>query len=103
MSARDTDGPRDCHTIVSETEKNKYRDIKDRWTSRKWHRWTYSQRRNEDTEAEQTDGYQVGKEGVVGWTETGIDMYALLILCTKQTPAEGMQRTGELTQCLVRT
>ena len=46
-------------------------------------------------------GHQEGKEGGgLNW-ETGIDMYALLMLCMKQVTNENLlHSTGSSTQCL---
>ena len=40
----DMDGPRDCHTEWSKSEKDKCHDIAYMWNIRKGHRWTYFKR-----------------------------------------------------------
>ena len=44
------DGPRDCHTEWSKSEKNKYHDIVYMWNLKKCHKWTYLQNRNRLTD-----------------------------------------------------
>ena len=74
------DGPRDCHTEWSKSEREKQisYDIIYMWNLEKWYRWTYLQGRNRDTDVENklmdTKG---GREGGMNW-ESGIDIYTTM-------------------------
>ena len=65
---RDMDGPRDCHTEWSKSEREKqilyiYAFM---WNLEKWYRWTYLQSRIRDLDIENKHGHQGGK-GRVGY------------------------------------
>jgi len=77
------DGPRDwCKEWgKSEREKQILYINAYMWNLEKWYRWFYLQNRNRETDVENKHGYQRGW-GEMNW-ETGIDIYALLILCIK--------------------
>ena len=51
---RDMDGPRDCHTEWSKSEKEKQILYINAcmWNIEKWYRWSYLQSRNRDTDIE---------------------------------------------------
>ena len=51
---RDMDGPRDCHTEWSKSEREKQMSYISTytWNVEKWYRWTYLQSRNRDTDIE---------------------------------------------------
>ena len=49
---RDTDGPRNCHRVKSEREKQTWYINAYMWNLEKWYRWTCSQSRNRDTDIE---------------------------------------------------
>ena len=69
---RDVDGPRDCHTEWSKSERGKQISYINAytWNLEKWYRWTGLQGRNRDTDVEKkhmdTKG-ESGGEGVVEW------------------------------------
>ena len=61
------DGPRDCHTEWSKSEREKWILSINAyiWNLEKWYRWTYLQGRNRDTEVE--NGYvDTGREAECG-------------------------------------
>ena len=62
------DGPGDCHTDWSKSEREKQIPYINAhiWNLKRWYRWFYLQIRN--TDVENKHGYQRGKE-VIGWTE----------------------------------
>ena len=82
---RDVDGPRDCHTEWSKSERGKQISYINTymWNLEKWYRWTGLQRRNRDTDVENKHmDTKVGKWGVGGgmnW-EIGIDIYTLICI-----------------------
>ena len=65
---RNVDGPRDCHTEWSKPKREKQisYNIAYMCNLEKWHRWTYLQSRNRDTEVENKCMDTKG-EGGVGW------------------------------------
>ena len=78
---RDMDGPRECHTEWSKSEREKqisYINVY-MWNLAKWYRWSYLQSRNRDTDVENkcmdTRGERGG--GGMNW-EIGIDIYTVL-------------------------
>ena len=77
----DVDGPRDCHTEWSKSEREKQilYNIAYMWNIEKWYRWTYLQNRKRHRCREQTYGYQGGRWGRMNW-EIGIDIYTLLCI-----------------------
>ena len=83
---RDVDGPRDCHTEWSKSEREKqilYINAY-MWNLEKWCRWTGLQGRNRDTDVENkgmdTKGGKVGLgSGGMNW-EIGTDMYTLICI-----------------------
>ena len=103
---RDADGPRDCRTEWSKSEREtQILDIKAyMWNLEKWYRWSYLQSRNGDTDVEnKCMDIKGGKGGRMTW-ETGLDVYTLVILCVKQIINENLQySTGNSTQCSVVT
>ena len=74
---RDMDGPRDCHTEWSRSEREKQISYINAymWNLEKWYRWTSLQGRNRDTDVENKfmdtkwGGKQVVVVMVVGWIE----------------------------------
>ena len=78
------DGPRDCHTEWSKSEREKPISYINAymWNLEKWHRWTSLQGRNRDTDVQNkcmdTKGQSVGGGGM-NW-EIGIDMYTLMCI-----------------------
>ena len=89
LICRDVDGPRDCHTEWSKSEREKQILYINTYMCNleKWYRWTGLQGRNRDTDVEnkcmdtkvESGGWRGG--GVMKW-EIGIDMYTLI--CIKQ-------------------
>ena len=86
---RDLDGPRDCYTEWSKSEKEKqilYINAY-MWNLEKWYRWTGLQGRNRDTDIENkrmdTKGGKAGQGGgggdVMNW-KIGIDIYTLICI-----------------------
>ena len=65
------DGPRDCHTEWSKSEREKQiLYIKAyMWNLEKWYRWSYLQNRNRDTDVE--NKHIDGCKGEEGWDELG--------------------------------
>ena len=64
---RDVDGPRDCPTEWSKSEREKYRilmHVCGIW--KKWYRWSYLQSRKWDTDVENKCMDTKGERGVVG-------------------------------------
>ena len=63
------DGPRDCHTEWSKSEREKQILYINAcmWNLEKWYRCYYLQSRNRDTDIENKHGYQGGR----GWKEKG--------------------------------
>ena len=61
------DGPRDCHTKWSKSQREKQISYKIAymWNLEKWYKWTYLQSRNSHRCREQTYDYHGGK-GEVG-------------------------------------
>ena len=82
---RDVEGPRDCHTEWSKSEREKQISYINTymWNLEKWYRWPYLQSRNRGTDVENKymDTKEEG-EGERNW-EVGIDTYTLLILGIK--------------------
>ena len=79
---RDVDGPRDCYTDWSKSEREKQilYNITYMWNLEKWHRWTYLQSRNRDTDVEDKLMDTKGERGGgMNW-EIGIDIYTLLCI-----------------------
>ena len=78
---RDVDGPIDCHTEWSKSEREKQiYNIAYLWSLEKWYIWTYFQSRNRDTDAEnKCMDTKRGEGGERNW-EIGTDTYTLLIL-----------------------
>ena len=66
---RDVDGPRECHTEWSKSEKNKYHILTHMWNLEKWYRSSYLQSRNRNTEVENKCTDTKGERG--GWEELG--------------------------------
>ena len=79
---REVDGPRDCHTEWSKSDREKQLSSINAymWNLEKWYRWTYLQSRNGDTNIENRymDTKRVGGSGT-DW-EIGIDIYILLCI-----------------------
>ena len=79
---RDVDGPRDCHTEWSKSEREKQISYINTYIGKleKWYRWTGLQGRNRDPDVENkcmdTKG---GRGGGMNW-ETGIDIYTLICI-----------------------
>ena len=68
---RDVDGPGDCHTEWSKSEREKQTsyNIAYMWNLEKWYRWTHWQSRNKSHRCrEQIYSYQGGKGG---WDKMG--------------------------------
>ena len=83
---RDVDGPRDCHTEWSKSEREKQISNINAymWNLEKWYRWTCLQDRNRDTDIENkcmdTKGEsRDGGGGGMNW-EIGIDIYTLICI-----------------------
>ena len=70
---RDVDGPRDCHTEWSKSEREKQIYINAyMWNLEKCHRWTGLQGRNRDTDVENKHmDTKRGKQGGWWWDELG--------------------------------
>ena len=68
---RDVDGPRDCHTEWSNSEREKQISYINAymWNLEKWYRWTSLQGRNRDTDVENKcmDTKRGSGGGGVGW------------------------------------
>ena len=66
---RDADGPRDCHTEWSESEREKQMVNINvyMWTLEKWYRWIYLQSRNRDSQVENKHMDTKREVGEVGW------------------------------------
>ena len=85
LICRDVDGPRDCHTEWSKSERKNQISYIDAymWNLEKWYRWTGLQGRNRHRCREQMYGHQGGKAGVGGggmnW-EIEIDIYTLICM-----------------------
>ena len=84
---RDVDGPRDCHTEWSKSEREKQISHINAcmWNLGKWYRWTSLQGRNRDTDVESkhmdTKGGKQGCSGGGGMNwGSGIDMYTLICI-----------------------
>ena len=74
MGYRDVDGPRDCHTAWSKSEREKQISYINAylWNLEKWYRWTGLQGRNRDTDVENKRmDMKGGKRGFGGWDELG--------------------------------
>ena len=79
---RDMDGPRDCHTEWSKSEREKqilYINVY-MWNIEKWYRWTYLQSRNTDTDVENKRMDTEGGRGCAMNWDIGIDIYTLLCI-----------------------
>ena len=57
------DGPRDCHTEWTKSEKDKYHMISVIVASKKWYKWTYLQNRNRPTDIENKSTVTKGEGG----------------------------------------
>ena len=102
---RDTDGPRDCHSEWSKSEKEKQISYINAyvWNLEKWYRLSYLQNRNRNTNVENKRMESGGIGGRMNW-EIAIDIYALLIFCIKWITNENLFRSsGNPTQCSVVT
>ena len=67
------DGPRDCHTEWSKSDRERQISyIAYMWNLKKWYKWIYLQNRNRVTDVEN----KLWGRGI-NW-ETGIDIYTLL-------------------------
>ena len=79
---RDVDGPRDCHTEWSKSEREKQISYINAymWNLGKWYRWTYLQSRNRDTQVGNKCMDTKGEEGGGMDWEIGIDIYTLLCI-----------------------
>ena len=84
----DVDGPRDCHTEWSKSEREKQISYINTcmWNLEKWYRWTRLQGRSWDTDVNNkrmdTKGGKprgCGDGGVMNWA-IGIDMYTLMCI-----------------------
>ena len=82
---RDVDGPRDCHTEWSKSEREKQISYINAymWNLENSYRWTGLQGRNRDTDVENKrmdskGGKWVGGGGVMNW-KIGIDIYKLIM------------------------
>ena len=79
---RDVDGPRDCHTEWSKSEREKQISCinTSMWTLEKWYRWTGLQGRNRDTDVgnkrmDTKEVKRVGRSGGgINW-EIGLTIY----------------------------
>ena len=65
---KDMDGPRDCYTEWSKSEREKQISYINAymWNLEKWYRWSYLQSRNRDTDVENKHMDTKGEEEV-GW------------------------------------
>ena len=78
-----TDGPRDCHTEWSKSDRERQISyaITYMWNLKKWYKWIYSQNRNRVTDVENklmvTRWEREG--GGINW-EIGIDIHTLLYI-----------------------
>ena len=73
------DGPRDCHTEWSKSDRERQisYDIAYMWNLKKWYKWTYLQNRNRLTDVENKLKVTKGEGGGgINW-EIGIDIYTL--------------------------
>ena len=86
---RDVDGPRDCHTEWSKSQREKQISYINAymWNLEKWYRWIGLQGRNRNTDVENKHMDTKGGKKVSGgdgcgmnW-ETGIDKYT--VICIK--------------------
>ena len=68
---RDVDGPRDCHTEWSKSERGKRMLYINAymWNLEKWYKWSYLQSRNRDTDIENKHTDTKGEGGE--WDELG--------------------------------
>ena len=62
------DGPRDCHTEYSQTQRDKYDITYTRNVKQKWYKWTYLQSRNWVTDVDNKLKVTKGKRG---WDKLG--------------------------------
>ena len=103
---RNVDGPRDCHTEWSKSEReNQVWDMNTyMWNLEKWYRWSYLQNRNRETDVEDKHmDIKRGRGSEMNW-EIKIDIYTLLILCIKYiTNKNLLYSTGNSTWCSVVT
>ena len=73
------------------------------WNLEKWHRWSYLQSRNRDTDVENKCMDTKEEGGGMNW-EIGIDIYILSTVCIKQISNENLlYSTRNFTQCSVVT
>ena len=80
--SRGMDGPRDCHTEWSKSEREKQisYDIAYMWNLEKWYRWTCLQSRNRVTDVENKLTDTKGERGGgMNW-EIGTDIHTLLYI-----------------------
>ena len=76
------DGPRDCHTEWSKSDRERQisSDIAYMWNLEKWYKWTYLQNRNRVTDVKNKLMVTKGERGGrINW-EIGIDVYTLLYI-----------------------
>ena len=93
----EVDGPRDCHTEWSKSEREKQISYINAcmWYLEKWYRWAILQGRSWDTDVE--NGHVDTKGGKLWWggdggvlnCAIGIDMYTLM--CVKLMPNKDLQ------------
>ena len=77
---RDVDGPRDCHTKWSKSEREKQMYIHTyMWNLGKWYRWTNLQSRNRDTDIKNVQ-IPRGEKGGMDWE---IRTAVHILLCIK--------------------
>ena len=77
---RDVDGPRDCHTKWSKSEREKQMYIHTyMWNLEKWYRWTNLQSRNRDTDIKNVQ-IPRGEKGGMDWE---IRTAVHILLCIK--------------------
>ena len=85
---RDVDGPRDCHTEWSKSEREKQGSYINThmWNIEKWYRWTSLEGRNRDTDVENKRVDTKGRKwrgggggGGMNWG-IGIDMYTQICI-----------------------
>ena len=100
---RDVDGPRDCHTEWSKSEREKQisYNIVYMWNLEKWYIWTYSQSRNRDIDIENKCMDTKGRSGE--WDELGDWDWHIYTAMYKIDNENLLYSTGNSTQCSVVT